>query len=116
MITRETTPEEGDANARNPDIDDSRQSAWQRLTHHGSWVDWSLPQYELGVYHTASAETKKHTEKQKSSHQSRQSMLCLPTYAQTLIYTARVCDVTASRMQRHSLIQLLQRVKCLEDK
>lgn len=28
-------------------IDDSSQSAWQQVAHHGSWEDWSLSQHEL---------------------------------------------------------------------
>ncbi len=119
----ETAPEEGDANARNADIDDSRQSARQRLGHHGSWEDWSLSRCESGERQKNTRETnsvlwtlytleypvyphvfgvwEKNSENStskeptpKSETKSRTFLLWSQTYTQTLIHTAQVFLLT----------------------
>ena len=68
MITTKTGPEEVDADARNVDIDDSSQSAWWQLAHHGSWRDGSLPQQELAKRQENTLPIKHDKNKDKERH------------------------------------------------
>lgn len=120
--TTETAPKEGEANARNPDIDHSRQSAWQ--AHHrvmggveptSIWIRWKAGKKSCPSH---SKHTDKETHCQKTENRTTTKILNQITdfvsaitnivYAQSLKPTMQVFllthEVTTSSMQRNLLI------------